>query len=96
MQVLCPANRESAFCCPRSRAPPPEPIAPPRVETWAMQNDAADTVQLVAPGLRVEGRFVVQAMAGSGGMGVVYRADDVVTGEAVALKVLTGGQRFES
>ena len=36
----------------------------------------------------VAGRFEVQELAGSGGMGAVFRALDRLTGEAVALKVL--------
>jgi len=42
--------------------------------------------------VRVEGliaeRFELEAPAGSGGMGVVYRARDRSTGERVALKLL--------
>jgi serine/threonine protein kinase len=33
-------------------------------------------------------RFVVERLAGSGGMGVVHRGTDLVTREAVALKVM--------
>ncbi|WP_437964413.1 protein kinase [Sorangium sp. So ce260] len=38
----------------------------------------------------VEGRFEIERLAGSGGMGDVYRARDRLSGEAVALKVLQG------
>jgi eukaryotic-like serine/threonine-protein kinase len=50
------------------------------------------------PGTTVAGRFEIEARAGAGGMGVVYRARDRQTGETVALKVLHTGQpsrRFE-
>ena len=40
------------------------------------------------PGDLVDDRFEVQCLAGSGGMGDVYRAKDRLTGEAVAVKVL--------
>jgi serine/threonine protein kinase/tetratricopeptide (TPR) repeat protein len=36
----------------------------------------------------IAGRFVVEQLAGTGGMGKVYRARDLVTGERVAVKVL--------
>jgi eukaryotic-like serine/threonine-protein kinase len=50
------------------------------------------------PGTTVAGRFELEARAGAGGMGVVYRARDRRTGETVALKLLHSAQhsqRFE-
>jgi serine/threonine protein kinase len=54
----------------------------------------------VLPGDVVNGRFEIERLAGSGGMGAVYRALDRSTGEPVAVKVLlegrtSGESRFE-
>jgi eukaryotic-like serine/threonine-protein kinase len=43
----------------------------------------------------VAGRFEIERLAGSGGMGVVYRAKDRMTGHLVALKVLRSGSGQE-
>ena len=43
--------------------------------------------QLLSPGMRL-GRYIVEDLIGSGGMGAVYRATDTSLGRAVALKVL--------
>ena len=40
-------------------------------------------------GTRLGGRFVIDDLLGTGGMGAVYRALDTATGERVALKVIT-------
>src|SRR5262249_1059212 len=40
----------------------------------------------------VDARFEIESVAGSGGMGTVYRALDLQTNEHVALKVMTSGR----
>jgi serine/threonine protein kinase/tetratricopeptide (TPR) repeat protein len=54
----------------------------------------------MAADTRIAGRFEVVSVAGSGGMGTVYRAKDLVTGGDVAVKMLRGAglmqpERFE-
>jgi len=49
-----------------------------------------DTASDWLPGMRV-GRYVVRAKIGRGGMGAVWRAEDVELGRPVALKRLHAG-----
>ena len=56
---------------------------------------SSDTLAELRPGEPVDGRFVIEDVAGVGGMGVVYRARDLQTGAAVALKVLRVGGVIE-
>ncbi|HEX9941613.1 MAG TPA: serine/threonine-protein kinase [Thermoanaerobaculia bacterium] len=59
------------------QAPDPLPPAPGREPAPAM-----------LPGTMVAGRYRVVALVGRGGMGEVYRADDLKLGQTVALKFL--------
>ncbi len=48
-------------------------------------------MSVVQPGRLFANRFEIDRLAGSGGMGTVYRARDQYTGDWVALKLLHGG-----
>jgi len=51
----------------------------------------AEEHQALAPGTVLGGRVEIQARIGEGGMGAVYRARDLVTSGAVAVKVVQAG-----
>jgi HAMP domain-containing protein len=57
-------------------------VGPPTLANTAGRNG------LLAVGSRFAGRYDIQEVRGSGGMGVVYRAYDMEVGEAVAIKAL--------
>src|SRR5690348_5472315 len=46
----------------------------------------------VRPGERLDDRFEIEQPIGSGGMGTVFRARDPISGEAVAVKVISNEQ----
>src|SRR5213596_3574867 len=49
--------------------------------------DAPYTDRSMRPGQRIGDRFEIERLAGTGGMGAVYRARDVKDGALVAIKV---------
>jgi eukaryotic-like serine/threonine-protein kinase len=79
-----------------------------KIEIYSSTPESARNTKLVStgaagvsagrltPGTRIGGRFEIQSVLGAGGMGVVYKAQDLKLDDVIALKMLKGAALLDS
>ena len=86
---FCPSDGARLVDAPLRK---PEPVTPEEDRATALAKrprvEEQQTPEL-APGERVDGRYLVERKLGEGGMSFVYLVRDIATGERYALKVLS-------
>lgn len=86
--------RSGSLRAPRERREPPSTVAQPRGDRPARGRGGVypkpvqDGFPQLAAGDLFAGKYVIQSLAGRGGMGLVYRAHQVLPDRTVALKVI--------
>jgi tetratricopeptide (TPR) repeat protein/predicted Ser/Thr protein kinase len=77
--------------------PPREDVESQRTTNSSGARTAGASQALLEPGQLIAERFLVERLAGTGGMGVVYSAQDLATKSRVAVKVVgaSGDQKWQ-